>query len=268
MPAKCGKERPLLERFISVYQNDTWAEADLDWVDEREDGAVELLATRGSDGATLAIEHTLIQPYPREKEDFARFQRVFLHSGRDVSLEIPEAVLYVNVPGGTLQPGDDWDAVAEAVYDCIRRSKQTLPEGRSDLSCFIAGGKTIILQIRLQPIPGHDGQTIIRRYGPFDLSATIRTALGNKLPKLVATKADKRILMLERDQWHVDHTAIAAELECLRGDFPLLASVDEIWIAESHDNGHIILFDPVRPDLRYDPVYTFSGERLLSRRDN
>ena len=57
MPAKPGKEQPLLKRFISVYEKLTWAEADCDWVDEREDGAVELIARR-SDGATLAIEHT------------------------------------------------------------------------------------------------------------------------------------------------------------------------------------------------------------------
>src|ERR1700681_953966 len=110
MPAKAGKEQPLLKRFISVYQNDTWSDAHCDWVDEREDRAVELLATRSSDRATLAIEHTLIQPYSREKEDFARFERAFRRGGRDPSLEISEAVLYVDVPGGTLQPGDDWDA--------------------------------------------------------------------------------------------------------------------------------------------------------------
>lgn len=69
MPATPGKERPLLERFLSVYENDTWADSRRDWVDEREDGAVELIATRKGDSATLAIEHTVIQPYPREKED-------------------------------------------------------------------------------------------------------------------------------------------------------------------------------------------------------
>jgi hypothetical protein len=235
MPAKPGKEQPLLKRFISVYENNAWADAHCDWVDERKDRAVELLATRRRDAITLAIEHTLIQPYPREKEDFARFERAFLRNGRDRSLEVSEAVLYVDVPGGTLQSGDDWDAVADAVRDCIRRNKQALPEGRSGLFCSIVSGKTITLQIRRQSIPGDDGQTIIRRYGPFDLSSTIRTALENKLPKLVATRADKRILMLERDQWHVNQAAIAGELiECLRGDFPLLTSVDELCVRAHH----------------------------------
>ena len=74
MPAKPGKEQLLLKRFISAYEEGTWAEADCDWVDEREDGAVELIAKRSKGSSiglstpilssTLAIEHTLIQPYP------------------------------------------------------------------------------------------------------------------------------------------------------------------------------------------------------------
>ena len=78
-----------------------------------------------------------------------------------------------------------------------------------------------------------------------------------------ATEADKRILMLERDQWHVDHAAIAAELECLRDDFPKLALVDEIWIAETHHNRHLVFFDPVRPDRSYAPVSAFDGDERL-----
>ena len=146
MPAKPGKEQLLLKRFISAYEERTWAEADCDWVDEREDGAVELIAKR-SNGSTLAIEHTLIQPYPHEKEDFTR-ERAFLSGGRDRSLEISETVLYVNVPGGTLQRGKDWGIVAKAVFNCIRRRKEKLPEGDSDLACPIVEGKTITLQIR------------------------------------------------------------------------------------------------------------------------
>jgi hypothetical protein len=265
VPAKPGKEQPLLNAFISVYENDKWAGADRDWVDEHEDGAVDVVARR-SDEATLAIEHTLIQPYPHEREDFARFARAFLGGDRDRSLEIPETLLRVDVPAGTLRRGDDWAAVAEAVRDCIRRSLLTFPEGRSDLACPPVGGNGT-LQIYRQAIPGHEGRTIFRRYGAFDIASTIRDALTRKLPKLAETQADRRILMLERDQWHLDHTAIAAGLESLRSECPLLASIDEIWIAETHDNRDIVLFALVRPDGKYESVYTFAGERLLDRRD-
>jgi hypothetical protein len=266
MPAKPGKERSLLERFISVYENDSWANADCDWIDERQDGAVELIATRKSDRTTLAIEHTVIQPYGREKEDFARFDRAFTPGAADGSLDVPGAILYIDLPAGTLRPGDDWNTIADSVRECIRAKKQTLPEGYSRLQCPLTDGRTAELQVLRQSTPGDKGQTIIRRYGPFDLASTVRTALEKKLPKLLATKTNKHLLMLERDQWHVNHTAIRAELERFRGPFPLLASA-EIWIAETHENRRIVLFDPVLPGRAYDPVFTFVGDVLLSRHD-
>jgi hypothetical protein len=98
MPAKPGKERSLLTRFLIAYEKGAWANAKHDWVDEHLDGAVELIATRPSDGVTIAIEHTVIQPHPREKEDFARFQRAFTGHDGDPSLRLSDSFLYVNVP--------------------------------------------------------------------------------------------------------------------------------------------------------------------------
>jgi hypothetical protein len=104
--------------------------------------------------------------------------------------------------------------------------------------------------------------TLIRRYGPFDVEGTIRTALEKKLPKLLATDVQRRLLMFERDQWHLDHTCLAAAVQALRPHFQDLKSVDEIWIAETHDNRHIVLFEPLLPGREYAPVYTFVGETL------
>jgi hypothetical protein len=267
MPAKPGKEQSLLRRFLSVYEGDSWADADCDWLDERLDGAVELVAVRKSDGMTLAIEHTLIQPYPREKEDFARFHAAFLRGEGDPSLIEPGAALYVNVPAGALQPGDDWNATAERVWDCIRRNKHTIPDEWSRLDCPISSGRTLTLQVNRVPMTDDPGLTLIRRYGDFDLAGTVGTALETKLPKLAATKAQRRMLVLERDQWQVDHGRIAAELDRRRQGCPLLRSVDEIWIAETHEAGRIVLFDHVRPEHKYAPIYTFVGERLISRHD-
>lgn len=263
VPAKPGKEQSLLTRFLRAYDKGTWADASLDWVDERIDGAVELVATRLSDGATLAIEHTIIQPHPREKEDFARFSRSsFSKSDRHPSIEIPQSFLFVNVPIDTLQRGQDWDATAGAVHECIRRNKHSIPEGRSELRCLVAGNE-ITLQLELvRDESQQDGRTIIRRYGDFDVRATVRTALEKKLPKLAGTEAQKRLLMFERDQWHLSHHNIAAQVYDLRADFPLLASIDELWIAETHDNRTIVLFEPLVKGRRYAPVYTFVGETL------
>jgi hypothetical protein len=263
MPAKQGKERSLLTRFLLAYEKGTWADAKLDWVDERLDGAVELVATRQSDGSTLAIEQTVIQPHPREKEDFARFDRAFTAHLGDPSLRLTDSFLYVDIPMDTLQRGEDWPAVAREVCDCIRGKKESIPEGWSELRCVTTTGRELVLQTRRIKDPGaKEYLTIIRRYGDFDLPTTVRTALETKLPKLAGTSAQRRLLMLERDQWHVDHSAIAEQLVAQRLDLPLLASVDEIWIAETHDNRHTVLFDPVLPGKGYAPVYTFNGDEL------
>jgi hypothetical protein len=264
VPAKPGKERSLLTRFLCAYEGGSWADASLDWVDERLDGAVELVAARASDGATLAIEHTIIQPQPSEKEDFARFSRSsFMADDRDPSIEIPQSFLYVNLPIGALQRGRDWDAVADAVRDSIRANKDSIPEGRSQLTCLV-NGSMVALEVELVRDRSQDEcQTIIRRYGDFDVRGTVRTALEKKLPKLAGTKAQKRLLMLERDQRHLDHQTIAAQIEDLRSDFPLIRSIEEIWIAETHDDRTIILFEPLVDDRRYAPVYMFNGDKLM-----
>jgi hypothetical protein len=55
-------ERPLIKMLLSAYENDRWKDASLNWIEESEENAVEVIATR-SDGATLALEHTLIEPF-------------------------------------------------------------------------------------------------------------------------------------------------------------------------------------------------------------
>lgn len=135
MPSKHGKEHYLIARFLKAYEHGSWADAELDWLDERQDGAVELVAKRGSDGVTLAIEHTVIQPHPQEKEDFAKFRRTFPADITDPTLEIPHGFLYVDVPFGALQRGTDWSTLAERILAAIRLNKDSIPDGQSELRC-------------------------------------------------------------------------------------------------------------------------------------
>jgi len=62
MPTECRREHTLIELFLSAYEHNSWVHCRRDWLEMKEDGAVEVLATR-SDRKTLAIEHTLIQLY-------------------------------------------------------------------------------------------------------------------------------------------------------------------------------------------------------------
>ncbi len=66
-----------------------------------------------------------------------------------------------------------------------------------------------------------------------DLDKVVEKALRRKLPKLVNTRADRHVLLLEREDFTFDPELIFAEIERQRPSFPLLNRVDEIWEVET-----------------------------------
>ncbi len=98
MPVKTEpKERPIIRMLLSACEDGAWKDASLDWVEEKQDGAVEVIATR-PDGATLALEHTLIQPFVGEKFDSEVFMKAFGRIEKNPSLVISERALDVIIP--------------------------------------------------------------------------------------------------------------------------------------------------------------------------
>jgi hypothetical protein len=57
MPVKTElKERPTFRLLLSACAKGAWKDASCDWIEEKQDGAVEVIATR-SDGNRLALEY-------------------------------------------------------------------------------------------------------------------------------------------------------------------------------------------------------------------
>jgi hypothetical protein len=240
-----GKEYELIETFLSAYENNSWADCKPIWLDKEKDGEPECLVPR-SDGKTLVIEHTLIQPFLKDKEDFARSER-FQHIEADESIRIPERIIYVYVPAGALQKGSSWDAVVNIVHAWLKANITTFPDGLSRPVCPISGVKkagNLTLQVKVVRSPGTAGRLLIRRYGDRRLDEVIEKALRDKLPKLVRTKADKRILLLECGQGNPDALSISDEVEKHRTMFPDLAEVHEVWCAETpaYDTEKLVKF--------------------------
>jgi hypothetical protein len=78
------------------------------------------------------------------------------------------------------------------------------------------------------------GSLHVRRQQVEDnLDEVIDKALSKKLPKLVNTMADKRILLLERQHMNLSPLKMLDEIEKRRTSFPGLAQVDETWILET-----------------------------------
>jgi hypothetical protein len=159
MPTKSRREDRLITLFLSAYEDDTWTGAIIDWVDQRQNRAVEAVATR-SDGRTLAIEHTLIQLFSGERTDFERF-KPFLRIESDQSLSVPGRIIYVNVPRGALdglKPREQ-DRIVNACHDWLRSNIRSFPSGDSMQTCHISpcgGAPAVLLQLKVQVIDDTD----------------------------------------------------------------------------------------------------------------
>jgi hypothetical protein len=239
MPTKPRREKRLIELFLSAYENSSWKGAHLDWLDERQDGAVEVLATR-SDGKTLVIEHTIIEPFVGEKEDFAFFAPMFLPIENDRSLPAPNLGVQLYVPVGALrgQESSVRGRVVTVVHDWLKKNRLSLPKGYSSHQCRVTGvtGRPdfdITLTVRVVPLPGAGSLQVRRQQVRNDLGEAVQKALRTKLPKLVQTAADKRILLLERQHMNLCPKSIYDEIEKRKPEFPQLAHVHEIWLAET-----------------------------------
>jgi hypothetical protein len=239
MPVKSPpRERPLIEMFLSAYENDAWKNAALDWVEEKQDGAVEVVATRAG-GTTLALEHTLIQPFVGEKFDSERFIKAFARIEKNPALVVPERSLNVIIPVGAIPKGCNWEDVGEELLACLTANHAAAPEGYSAHAVTVgmsARNAPLVLNIGLQStsLPGMKGNCLIARDKmPRDLWSNVEKALRTKLPKLVGTPADQRVLLFERDQMAPGDNQIYEEVVKLAPAFPDLARVDEIWFANT-----------------------------------
>src|SRR5688572_19830568 len=159
MPTRNRRERDIIELFLNGYEGGAWATATRDWVEERFDNSVEVVAIRG-DGTSVAIEHTLVEIFVGDREDFERF-KAFLRVEQDPALGIAERYISIDVPKHTLLPGFLWEPVVDEFHRWLSTSISTFPEGYSTQMCpisekQIAGGQ-LVLNVRVVPAPRQTG---------------------------------------------------------------------------------------------------------------
>lgn len=241
------REDLFIKLFLSAYEGGSWADADLEKPDaiDRKNRAVDQLATRKPDGRTLAVEHTIIEPFVGDKEDFALFAPAFLGIEKDTSLVVRGPWIEVFVPVGALrdQPQPVREAIAASVHEWIRSNRLILADGMADHACSITEipGKpllSITLTVRVTSLKRGSADApgalhIRRQQVDVNLGRVVEKALIKKIPKLVNTKADKRILLLERQHMNLLPESMLQEIEDRRASWSDLARVDEIWIVET-----------------------------------
>lgn len=224
--------------FLSAYEIDAWKNASLDWVEETQDGAVEVIATR-PDGQRLALEHTLIQPFVGERFDSEAFIRAFGPIEKNPALVLPRRNLFVDIPVNAIPNGYNWEEVGSDLLKWLMANHAGIPRDGEAVHAVPVGKSSngpLQLKILLRTMsgPGIAGNCLIRRGGmPEDLRTVVEKALRTKIPKLVQTAADRRILLLESEHVSLWDGRIYEEVAKSAPNFPDLAKVDEIWFANT-----------------------------------
>jgi hypothetical protein len=237
------------------------------------DGGIDGFATR-RDGATLAVEHTVVEPFEGDITDQTEMLPMFPAIEADKSLLVPGVWITVYVPVGTLhrQGPRARAAIADAIRAWIKENRLSLPRGRYERPCTVrevpgVPSIEIMLSLDVIELPG-EGNLTVRRQQIGDTSgAVIEKMLKTKLPKLVRTPATKHVLLLERRHMNHSPKAILKEIENRRSMFPALEQVDQIWLVENTELQQ--REDMVRFELRTGgetvESFDFQGEKLLYR---
>jgi hypothetical protein len=183
---------------------------------------------------TLAIEHTLIEPFVGEIADAARFLRTLGALENHPSLLQPGHMFMVSQPVASVPAGIRCGDIPNELLEQLPSILRELPDGNSRIP-LKAGGCEILLHIQKLPWRQNDsGKFLTGRNYPGDPGPElVIRAMRNKIPKLSVSNAEKKILLLEKDA--VAGT-IESQFEQIAADHEvrnLLLSIDEIWSANT-----------------------------------
>jgi len=235
--------------FLSKYGDYPKWDYPEDW--ERNKGAVEIIAEDQS-GNTVAVEHTLIQPFKGEREDAQSFSQVLQPLDRDASLAVPGYLITISLPVGAIPKGVNWKEVGIRVKESFRKQKQLLPNGDSMLAVADLPFELTLSVQKLSMSNDYPGQILVGRTGmPDTLESVISKALSDKLPKLSAAQTSKRILLLEQNGVARGLQEFTKAIRSVHSQFPDLAIIDEVWLAHTPvwETEGMVWFFPVWPEF-------------------
>ncbi|HVW09362.1 MAG TPA: hypothetical protein VHC90_12310 [Bryobacteraceae bacterium] len=264
-----------IETFLSAYEDLSWADCSKDWVDRHTDGGIEMLATRKSDGKTLAIEHTVAEPFVGEIEDYrVFFEPSFLKLEADKSLVVPGRWIRVFVPARTLEGyrrQDTREGIVGAVRGWIKQNGSSVVDGEHRYQCPMKAVRGIAdrdIQLTVKAQNLNPGSVHVRRQQTkSDFSDVIRNVMERKVKKLAKQPADKRVLILERQHMNLEPRRIMDEMMRQAPNYREMADIHEVWILETigYDGTGHFMFELNDENDQHLATITCEGKKWTSR---
>jgi hypothetical protein len=235
-----GSERDdieLVKMFLSKYKDEDGNSYTLESrpdTTERKEKAIEAIAV-AKNGRRLAIEHTLIQPFEKQREDDIPFLAVFEQLRADASLRVPNRLIDVLVPAFAVIKGPDWKVVANKVREWFVQVKNTLPADGEVWHTIPDVGFELKVLTQTMELPGTEGVVAVGRLLPTGepFGKVLLKALSNKVPKLVATPADRRILLLEDGTVAIGFVKITRGIDENVETIPDLKKIHAVWVVHT-----------------------------------
>lgn len=222
---------------------------------------------RNASGRSLALEHTLIEPFAGDKADADPFLKTLGALEDHPLLTQKGYMLIVSQAVRAIPRGIKWSDVPHEILSQLAPVLPTLSEGLHTVT--VSGNKWALeLHInKMKTSPDDRGKFFTARIHPGEPGPEIMiAALQKKIPKLAAATADKKILLLEKD---AAAGTIEAQFELLPDDpriHSLLNSIDEIWAMNSAalESEDIIftnqIFPPLYDHANYCSLQLITGE--------
>ncbi|HZE71219.1 MAG TPA: hypothetical protein VE135_17040 [Pyrinomonadaceae bacterium] len=250
------RDQKLVSAFVDKYNKIISSKFKVtQWVDDdvRDKPAVEAIAVDSSTGISLAVEHTLLQPFEGEKDDTQRFLAVIGDLEKDDSLKLPRYMVTLHLSVGAIPKGVKWPDVNKTFAQWICDNISKFPDGDSKGEVDNNGLKIQIGISKMALEHNDKGMLLFGRYmPPASLVDVMRTSFKKKLPKLVGTDADKRILLFEENTPILGNGEIHESIKTLSAEFDELKQVDEIWLLWTMvwDAEGYLSFTRIWPDVR------------------
>jgi hypothetical protein len=200
------RDRQLVDLFLQTYKQGQYAAHPPKWITHSQRKDVEVIAESAT-GERLAVEHTLLESFPRVWEKERSIKAASRKLREDASLRVPERIIWVFLPAEAFDRSQPWlwTGLDAALACWARTSFAALPAGdsthRIEIPLPSGASRPLEIKTNVHEAPGNLlGAVFVHGDPPKNLKPVLpalKKAMREKVPKLLKSEAEKRVLLLE-----------------------------------------------------------------------